>query len=190
MRGGHHIKSWSVTQKSVTLSSAEAELAACIKTSTETIGVLQMVETFGTKVTGEIFVDSSAALAVVGRKGNGRMRHIRVGHLWIQQVAEDETLAYRKVVGTDNPADINTKHVNQRLIDRALSKVEMRLVGGRAESGLTVSCVGIAGGGVGGGGGTVGAATAPTSTQGQDRAGAQWEVHTGDWADDCLIEET
>ena len=189
MRGGHHIKSWSVTQKSVTLSSAEAELAACIKTSTETIGVLQMVETFGTKVTGEIFVDSSAALAVVGRKGNGRMRHIRVGHLWIQQVAEDETLAYRKVVGADNPADINTKHVNQRLIDKALSKVEMRLVSGRAESGLTVGRIGIAEAGVDGRGGTIGAAAASTSDRSQDRAGAKWEVYNGDWADDCMLDE-
>ena len=64
---------------------------------------------------------------MVGRKGNGRMRHIRVGHLWIQQVAEEETLSYRKVIGVDNPADTNTKHVTQRQIDKALVKVEMKL---------------------------------------------------------------
>ena len=189
MRGGHHIKSWSVTQKSVTLSSAEAELAACIKASTETIGILQMVETFGTKLAGEIFVDSSAALAVVGRKGNGRMRHIRVGHLWIQQVAEEETLNYRKVIGVDNPADINTKHVSQRQIDRALGKVEMRLVGGRAESELTVSSVVVAGGSGGGSGGTFGAAPASPLAQAQvedRRQDAQWEVYNGRWADDYL----
>ena len=80
MRGSHHLKSWSVTQKSVTLSSAEAELAACIKASVETIGMLQLVQSYGVKVQGEIFVDSSASLAVVGRKGNGRLRHIRAGH--------------------------------------------------------------------------------------------------------------
>ena len=117
------------------------------------------------------------------------MLHIRVGHLWIQQVAEEETLTYRRVIGVDNPADINTKHVNQRQIDKALGKVEMRLVGGRAESGLTVSSVGFAGEGVGGGGGTLGAATASTSTQGQGRTGAKWEVYNGDWADDYSTEE-
>ena len=79
LRGGHHLKSWSATQKKVTLSSAEAELAACIKTSSEVIGILQMAAGLGRTVAGEVYVDSSAALAVVGRKGNGKLRHIRVG---------------------------------------------------------------------------------------------------------------
>ena len=143
MRGGHHLKSWSVTQKSVTLSSAEAELTACIKASVETIGMLQLILSFGVKLQGEVYVDSSAALAVVGRKGNGKLRHIRVGHLWVQQVAEDEVLAYRKIQGTENPADVNTKNVNQKANDKALKQVEMKITGGRAEAGLTVSRLGV-----------------------------------------------
>merc|ERR1712051_1119155 len=78
MRGGHHIKSWASTQKMVTLSSAEAELAACIKASSETIGILQLVESLGRRIEGEVFVGSAAALGVVDRKGNGKLRHIRV----------------------------------------------------------------------------------------------------------------
>ena len=96
------MKSWSSTQKKVTLSSAEAELAACIKASSETIGILQMIAGLGTVTEGEIYVDSSAALGVVNRKGNGKLRHIRVGQLWIQQVAEDEVVAYKKVNGKEN----------------------------------------------------------------------------------------
>ena len=103
MRGGHHLKSWSTTQKTVTLSSAEAELAACVKASAEAIGVAQMVGEMGRGITGEVFVDSSAALAVVNRKGNGKLRHVRVGQLWVQQVAEEEDLVYKKVRGTKTP---------------------------------------------------------------------------------------
>ena len=88
MRGDHHIKSWSVTQKRVTLSSAEAELGALVKTSTEVIGILQMAEGLGRSTTAEVYVDSSAALAVVNRKGCGKLRHVRVGQLWVQEVAE------------------------------------------------------------------------------------------------------
>ena len=62
LRGGHHLKSWACTQKKITLSSAEAELAACIKTSCEVIGMMQMTEGMGRKVEGEVYVDSSAAL--------------------------------------------------------------------------------------------------------------------------------
>ena len=136
MRGGHHLKSWSSTQKKVTLSSAEAELAACIKASSETIGVLQMVEGLGRTTDGEVFVDSSAALGVVNRKGNGKLRHIRVGQLWIQQMAEDEVIAYKKVNGKQNPADLCTKNLTQNVIDNGITKMEMEIRTGRAEMGL------------------------------------------------------
>ena len=59
MKGGHHLKSWSSTQKRVTLSSAEAELGACIKTVAETIGILQMTEGFGRNLEAEVYVDST-----------------------------------------------------------------------------------------------------------------------------------
>ena len=72
MRGSHHIKSWSVTQKRVTLSSAEAELGALVKAAAESIGIMQMAEGLGDSVTAEVFVDSSAALSVTQRKGNGK----------------------------------------------------------------------------------------------------------------------
>ena len=131
MRGGHHIKSWSVTQKRVTLSSAEAELGACIKASVETIGILQMAEALGRKVEGDIYVDSSAALGVVARKGNGKLRHIRVGQLWVQQAAEEDILTYRKVHGKSNPADMCTKSVNQAIVDMAAAKIELHMMTGR-----------------------------------------------------------
>ena len=72
MRGGHHLKSWSVTQKRVTLSSAEAELGALVKASAETLGVIQMAQGLGDEVGAEVFVDSSAALSVTQRKGNDK----------------------------------------------------------------------------------------------------------------------
>ena len=51
LRGMHHIKSWCVTQKRVTLSPAEVELGALVKTTSETIGILQMAEGLGRYVT-------------------------------------------------------------------------------------------------------------------------------------------
>ena len=87
MMGTHYLKSWSSTQKNVTLSSAEAELLAAVKASGEALGMLQLMSSVGVPMTASIMVDSSAALAVVARKGNGKLRHVRVGHLWVQQVA-------------------------------------------------------------------------------------------------------
>ena len=125
-----------VYSEKVALSSAEAELAACIKASSETIGILQMVAGLGRTTDGEVFVDSSAALGVVNRKGNGKLRHIRVGQLWVQQMAEDEVIAYKKVNGKQNPADLCTKNLTQGIIDHGIAKVEMEIRAGRAEMGL------------------------------------------------------
>ena len=42
IKGTHLLKSWSSTQKNITLSSAEAELVAAVKMCTEIIGIVQL----------------------------------------------------------------------------------------------------------------------------------------------------
>ena len=138
MRGGHFLKSWSSTQKRVTLSSAEAELGALVKTTTETIGMAQLANGLGKELEAEIFVDSSAALGIVARKGCGKLRHIRVGQLWVQQLAEDEEVCYRKICGQDNPADLFTKHLNRLRIDYLLDLLNVHDAVGSAQEGLEI----------------------------------------------------
>ena len=60
-----------------------------------------------------IFIDSSAAMGMVARKGMGRVRHIEVGELWIQDAVKNKVLTVNKVKGEDHPADILTKHIDQ-----------------------------------------------------------------------------
>ena len=138
MRGMHHIKSWCVTQKRVTLSSAEAELGALVKTTSETIGIIQMAEGLGRGITGEVFVDSSAALAVVNRKSCGKLRHVRVGQLWVQQLTDDDEVRFRKVLGDENPADLSTKYLTRLRMDELLQLIYLRDEEGKAEEGLDI----------------------------------------------------
>ena len=111
MLGSHLIKSWSSTQKNITLSSGEAELVAAVRMGTELIGITQLAEDWGMSLTGKIYVDSSAAIGVAQRRGNGKLRHVRVGDLWIQEKVEDGELQMQKVWGEENPADAMTKNV-------------------------------------------------------------------------------
>ena len=105
-------------------------------------------------------------------------------------MVEDEVLAYRKVAGSDNPADINTKNVTQAAIDKALKQVELVTVEGRADSGLTVSMVMTTGMGGEDGGGTLGAAPIqPSITEEVDRSTADWPVCMGRWSDEAEEEE-
>ena len=139
MRGKHCIKTWSVTQKGITLSSGEAELVAAVKMSTEIIGMTQLLGDWGQESRGHVLVDSSAALGIVRRKGNGRLRHIRVGMLWIQEKEGNGELEYHKVKGENNPADLMTKNVPPRLLEIHMEKISQLWRDGRADCSLELS---------------------------------------------------
>ena len=138
MRGRHYLRSWSSTQKCVSLSSGEAELVAVVKVSCELIGMSQLLHDWGYNVHGEVLVDSSAALGIVKRKGNGKMRHVRVGMLWVQEAAEEGHLKYTKVLGTQNPADLMTKVLSYTVIDKHMMYIAQETRTGAAEAGLIV----------------------------------------------------
>ena len=111
MLGSHCMRAWSATQTSVALSSAEAELVALVRGSTEAIGFCQLASEWRIPVRAQLFADASAALGIVARKGCGRLRHIRIGDLWIQEAARSGELVYQKIDGGRNPADLLTKHL-------------------------------------------------------------------------------
>ena len=99
MIGGHFIKGWSRTQNHVTLSSAEAELYAMVKCTAELLGIRSMLRDFGVDSSSVIYADSSAALAIAKRKGAGKLRHINVNSLWIQERQNEKDLEFRKGPG-------------------------------------------------------------------------------------------
>ena len=139
MLGSHYIKSWSSTQKTIALSSAEAELTALVKCSCETIGLLQLAADWGITLEGEVLVDSSAALGVVARKGSGKLRHVRVGQLWVQEKSESGELWYTKVKGTNSPADLLTKSLAATEISKYMLMARQEHRDGRADRSLQLS---------------------------------------------------
>ena len=56
-----------------------------------------MTEGGGWKTEARVFVDSSAAVGIVNRKGNRKLRHVKVGMLWIQERVEDGELEVLKI---------------------------------------------------------------------------------------------
>ena len=99
-----------------------------------------MSSEWGTDAEGEVYVDSTAALAITQRKGNGKMRHVRVGMLWIQEKAEEGELKYRKVDGSVNPADLMTKgSLTEAVVKRHVQEAHCRWEHGRADISLKLS---------------------------------------------------
>ncbi len=69
--------------------------------------------------------DSSAAKSFVCRRGLGKLRHLQIRDLWLQTEVRDGRLEVRKVLGTQNPADLMTKILGLKDIQSRLEAMEV-----------------------------------------------------------------
>ena len=134
MHGGHLIRSYSKTQSVLALSSAEAELYALTSAASEGMGMKLMMMEFGTKMDVMVHVDASAAIGIAQRKGLGKIRHLDVQSLWIQDALRQRRIALVKVPGVENPSDLMTKHQDAQTILKITGKMGLTARGGRAIS--------------------------------------------------------
>ena len=58
--------------------------------------------------------DAVAAIGIVRRQGLGRIRHLAVADLWVQQKSKQGDARYLKLPGHSNTLDILTKLVHYR----------------------------------------------------------------------------
>jgi hypothetical protein len=123
MVGAHCIKAWSSTQAPIALSSAEAEYYAMVEAATRGAGLRSMLGEIGIGLFGctELSSDSSAARSFASRRGVGKMRHLEVRHLWLQEEVSNHRVLLKKVAGEANPADLMTKYLGIRQILKHLT---------------------------------------------------------------------
>ena len=112
LHGAHCVKTWSTTQATVALSSAEAELYALLKTATQALGMIALARDLGIETSAKVHTDASATLGIVARQGLGKLRHIGVQYLWIQDKVKAGDFQLGKIEGAKNPADLMTKHLS------------------------------------------------------------------------------
>ena len=63
----------------------------------------------GFEVEVTMWTDSTAGKSVASRRGLGKMRHVELKYLWVQDVVKEGRLRVRKVDGARNVADHLTK---------------------------------------------------------------------------------
>ena len=135
MMGRHLLKHWSTTQKTITLSSGEAELSGCVKGAAEGLGLVALLRDLGVDgLNLQLWTDSSAALGIMKRSGIGKIRHLSVALLWVQERVRCGDITVWKVDGDQNPADIFTKAVPRTLLNKHLAELGLSLETGRAAS--------------------------------------------------------
>ena len=80
-----------------------------------------------------VWTDSSAAMGTAGRQGLGKLRHLECHSLWLQQRLRRKEFELRKVLGTDNPVDLFTKHLESaKRLEHLLDMFSCSFVEGRA----------------------------------------------------------
>ena len=73
----------------------------------------------------KMFSDATAAIGIARRRGMGRIRHLDVCDLWVREKFGSKAATIDEVLGTDNPADILTNHVDRQTLIKALSRMGM-----------------------------------------------------------------
>jgi len=161
--GQHLLEGISCTQHPYALSSGEAEFYAVNRGAAGGILVVQFLEQAGVPgVQVHCRTDSSAARGIVNRIGSGKLKHIELRELWMQEKIRAKQLKVSKISTDENTADVGTKYLSGERIRYLIGLAGMRAV----DKGLASS--------------SVGAITAATLLQGADaRFSASGEVQYG-----------
>ena len=102
-------------QSTVALSSCEAELYADNSTMIECMYLYQLAQFLmgeDTLVRQRLFLDSSSAKFVVQKSGVGKLKHVAIKHMFLQQLLRQKVFSIHKVPTRVNPADLNTKKLS------------------------------------------------------------------------------
>ena len=107
------LHSSSRTQGIIALSSGEAECYASVSSSCDGIYLSRCLNfCSGLEVKIKLLLDSSSARQILSRSGVGRIRHLCVKVLWLQQKVEAKEIHVGAVGTVDNIADLGTKRLN------------------------------------------------------------------------------
>ena len=128
------LKWWSKTQPNFALSSGEAELAAIVRSTSEGLGMIAIMKEFDIECDLTVKSDAVAAIGIVKRQGLGRVRHLAVADLWVQQRAKGGEVSYVKLDGKRNTSDMMTKAVEKEVIMRHMQSLGLQWRSGRHEA--------------------------------------------------------
>jgi hypothetical protein len=126
--------SQSSTQIPISTSSGEAEFYGCVKCASRGLGLRQNCTDLGlTLISGlpinlRLYTDSSSAMGTASKRGMGKIRHLEIGSLWLQQAVNDRKLVISKIDGKKNPPDILTKFVDNATLLRMLKLAGLFIV--------------------------------------------------------------
>ena len=131
--GSHIIKSWSSTQSVIALSSGESEFYSIVKGCSQAMGLRALLADLGVDASIKVLADATTGKAIASRRGLGRVRHIDVSELWIQEKVKSGEIELQKIKNVFNPADLLTKHLAEAAMMQCLEFLDVVFLDGRHE---------------------------------------------------------
>ena len=136
MLGAHTMRNWLKTQSTIALSSWESELSGIGSEIAEALECQSLARDMGWQPSLTVHSDATAAIGIARPRGMGKVRHLDVTDLWIQEKVRSKSIIIQKIPSEHNPADILTKYVDRGMLQKALACTSMGLVkmDGRAKT--------------------------------------------------------
>ena len=130
--------SWSRTQGPISQSSCEAELVAMSTATSEARFLQNILAEVDEPVSLELVSDSLSSLHHTMRRGVGRIKHLELRYLCLQEEVRQNRLRLRHVSSAANAADVLTKAVSRAQLEVHLST--FGLCRGGSEQVVAVIC--------------------------------------------------
>ena len=105
-----------------------------IRAASMALGLTAMMEDLGLKSEEHkvtVKTDASAAKGIASREGLGKVRHMEVSQLWLQEKVMRKEVRAEKVVGGENLADALTKHISREDLEKHLRNMDAKITDGR-----------------------------------------------------------
>ena len=80
-----------------------------------------------------VFTDATTGKSIATRRGLGKVRHISVNELWIQEKVSKGVISIVKIKNKFNPADLLTKHLSKDEIAQIVDALCHEFTEGRNE---------------------------------------------------------
>ena len=121
LHGGHILLHWARTQHLIALSSAESELHALATCASEGLGIRNVLIEMGRQLPLNMYTDSSATRGIIQRDGPGRVKHLDIKTLWMQERETTGDLAIHKLPRAYHLSDLFTHHYSDPEAERHLA---------------------------------------------------------------------
>ena len=89
----------------------------------EGLGMQSIARDLGWESEVRVWTDSSAARSVGNRRGLGKLRHVELKWLWVQDAVKEGRVKLKTVPGSENVADHLTKPKTKVEVEGSLAKV-------------------------------------------------------------------